>query len=85
MYRKREFLYILHRICIEISDIVFGRNQPTAGQEALIQAWAFRHPKGEATPGTCVNGVLLWTFGSTKSSKGLRHPGGSDLSQLPYC
>jgi hypothetical protein len=26
MYRKREFLYMLHRICIEISDIVFGRN-----------------------------------------------------------
>jgi hypothetical protein len=40
MYRKREFLYILHRICIEISDIVFGRNQRTTGQEALIQAWA---------------------------------------------
>jgi hypothetical protein len=40
MYRKREFLYMLHRICIEISDIVFGRNQPTAGHEALIQAWA---------------------------------------------
>jgi hypothetical protein len=39
MYRKLEFLYILHGICIEISDIVFGRNPPTAGQEALIQAW----------------------------------------------
>jgi hypothetical protein len=28
MYRKREFLYMLHRICIEISDIAFGRNNP---------------------------------------------------------
>src|SRR5450631_2860053 len=85
MYREREFLYMLHRICIEISDIVFGRNRPTAGQEALIQAWAWSpHLKGEATPGTCVNGASLWTFGSTKSSKGLRHPGASNLSQLPY-
>jgi hypothetical protein len=40
MYRKLEFLYVLRRICIEISDIVFRRNQPTAGQEALIQARA---------------------------------------------
>ena len=40
MYRKLEFLYMLHGICIEISDIVFGRNQPTAGQDALIQASA---------------------------------------------
>ena len=27
MYRKYEFLYMLHGICIEISDIVFGRNR----------------------------------------------------------
>jgi len=34
------------------------------------------HLKDEVTPGTCVDGGYR---------PRLRHPGGSDLNQLPYC
>jgi hypothetical protein len=86
MHRKREFLYMLRRICIEISDIVFGRN-PThcRSRSSDSSMGSFRNLMGEAMPGTYVNGVSPRTFRNTKSSKRLRHPGGSDLNQLPYC
>jgi hypothetical protein len=45
----------------------------------------FRHLKGEATPGTCVNWGIALDFRQYQIIKGLRHPGTSDLSQLPYC
>jgi hypothetical protein len=51
---------------------------------AIIQP-SGRNLEGEVTPGTCVSGVSLRIFGSTKSSKRLRHPSGSDLNQLPHC
>jgi hypothetical protein len=58
------------------SDLASARRE-LAAEKATVERQASAL-NGEAMPGTYVIGVSLRTFDSTSSSKGPRHPGGSD-------